>query len=86
MGNQRWMVPKYVVATSRTSTTFPMALDNCSVIVLLIFDSRSLLSLKMAGIGNFGEEIRGGRLLTTVRELGGELGDELEEVEELRPP
>jgi hypothetical protein len=48
----------------------------------LIFDSRSFPSLKILGTENFGEDIRGGRALTIIRELG----DELEELDEMRPP
>jgi hypothetical protein len=76
------MVPKYFAATSCMSATFPTALDSWPVIALLIFDSRSFPSLKILGTENFGEDIRGGRALTIIRELG----DELEELDEMRPP
>ena len=76
------MVPKYVAATSRTSATFPTALDNCSVIAMLILGSISLSSLRMEGIGNFGAEIRGERDLTIAREPG----EEVDELDGLRIP
>jgi hypothetical protein len=76
------MVPKYVAATSQTSATFPTALDNCSVIAMLILGSMGLSSLKMEGIGNFGEEMRSGRDLTIAREPG----EEVDELDGLRTP
>lgn len=76
------MVPKYVAAASRTSATFPTALDSCSVIATLMLDNSNFPLSMIEGIGNFGEEIRGRWVLTTACELE----DELDELDELNPP